>query len=100
MTKTTGQEIARQIEEKAYSAHHFANGEWAGLADMLLARGLTALETMAVMCSKHTRWSRDSAGRDEGTVADFETYMGHNTRWFSKPELRKLVRESREFLAA
>lgn len=69
-----GETVAARTQD-AYSFDAFGEAEWAKAATMLLQRGMTEREAEAVLRSKHTRWSRDNAGKYEGTAEELGAYL-------------------------
>ena len=67
--------------ESAYMRDAYGEGAWARCVKLLLARGLTSEEAVAVLRSKHMRWADDAQGRGIGHETNsgaFRRYLGEN----------------------
>jgi hypothetical protein len=64
---------------EAYSYDRYAPGEWARIADVLLALGYDEAGIEAFLMSKHMRWISDNAEvHGQTTAVDFARYIGDN----------------------
>lgn len=86
----TAKELAARTKS-SYYRHRW--GDWTACALLLLNRGFTEKQVVAIMLSEHMRWASDSVSGIKGTatIADLDYYITTHTSELMGAALLQLV---------